>query len=90
MGTGNQSGRKARLVSVRFLRIVGMHAKLPARDARVIAIVNDKQVVKWSIRDGFTCRNCTDPEDSEYECDHVNAVADLLDPRVIGEDVATP
>ncbi|HSJ21378.1 MAG TPA: hypothetical protein VK964_12455 [Nocardioidaceae bacterium] len=65
---------------IRVLRVLGISAKVPASEPLVIAIADD-QLVKFSRRDGWTC-DCHAEGD---ECPHVDAVADLLDDRVLGD-----
>lgn len=69
------------MTSVRFLRVNGIGAKhIPNREPLVMAICDD-QLVKFSRRDGWTC----DCEGEGDQCQHVDDVADLLDPRVLGD-----
>ncbi len=62
-------------MNVRFLRVLGIRSHEPA----VVAIVNDTHRVRWG-RGGWDC-NC-----EAATCPHVDQVADLLDPKVTGED----
>lgn len=63
-------------MKIEILRVIGCRAKAPA----VVALADD-YLVKWSPRDGWTC-NCDKPD---YEdCAHVDAIENLLDPRVTG------
>jgi hypothetical protein len=68
------------MTKVRFLRVLGIRSKTPAREPIVMAIAED-QLVKFSRRDGWTC----DCDLDGNECPHVDAVADLLDDRVLGD-----
>lgn len=60
--------------SVRIIRVLGIRS----RDPSVLAGV-DRSLVRWTPRDGWTC-DC----DAVGSCDHVDTIAGLLDPRVIG------
>lgn len=66
---------------IRLMRVASSTESGPAREPRVMAIVDD-YLVKFSIRDGWTCTCDTDAD----ECQHVDDVDDLLDPRVLGDD----
>lgn len=68
-------------MTIRFLRVQTPTRHMPAREPLVIAIVDDV-LVKFSRRDGWTCTCDTDAD----ECEHVDAVVDLLDDRVLGDD----
>lgn len=59
-------------MSVRILRVIGVRSTSPG----VLAIVDGNRV-RWDGR-RWSCA-CPDPA-----CQHVDAVADLLDPRVTG------
>lgn len=60
---------------VRFLRIVGIRSSRP----QILAAVDDVAWVEWNPRRQWTC-TCTAPDGAF--CDHVDAVVELLDPRV--------
>lgn len=62
---------------VRFLRVNGIRSHQPA----VVAIL-DGILVKWN-RHGWTC-GCDDWALGD-DCQHVDAVAALLDDRVLGD-----
>lgn len=64
-------------MTIKFLRVNGIRAKDPV----VLAIV-DGNLVRWKQNRGWTC-DCDTEGD---ECAHVDAVADLLDDRVLGDD----
>jgi 4-hydroxy-3-methylbut-2-enyl diphosphate reductase IspH len=64
-------------MSVKFLRVSGHRSHEPVVLARV-----DDHGVRWTDRKGWEC-DCDQPVDAT--CPHVEAVADLLDPRVIGD-----
>lgn len=66
------------LPTVRFLRVIGHRAK---QQAVVLAVVDDN-LVRWRIRDGWTC-TCPTPEG--HPCTHATTVAHMVDPRVTGE-----
>lgn len=67
-------------MKVVFLRIIA--ADVMPRDRilkpEVVAFADDHKVV-WTIRNGWSCRECEEPGDW---CAHVDAVADLLAPNV--------
>lgn len=64
-------------MTVRFLRVLGTRSRTPA----VVALV-DGHLVKWNPGPGWvTACDCDDLD----TCQHIDAVLDLLDPRVIGE-----
>ncbi len=66
--------------TIRILRVTGTRSRQPDREALILAVV-DEHLVKFSRRDGWTC-DC----DTEGDwCDHVDAVDDLLDDRVLGD-----
>lgn len=66
-------------MNVRFLRVNGIRGREP-----IVQAIVDNLLVKWSPEiDGWDCQ-CLDPQDEDV-CDHINAVADLLDPRVLGD-----
>ncbi len=62
-------------MTVRFLRVLGVRSDRPT----VLAIA-DGHRVGWDLRRGWTCTCPTD----DAECPHVDLVAALLDPRVLG------
>lgn len=64
-------------MNIKFLRVVSQPDRSPS-EKQVIAIVDAEFLVKLSIRDGWSC-DCTIDGD---QCDHVDAVEDLLDDRV--------
>lgn len=64
-------------MTINFLRVLGHRS----RSAAVLAIADGEQV-RWQPTDGWSCTCDTDADD----CPHVDAVADLLDPRVVGDD----
>lgn len=67
--------------TVRFLRVAGVRSHQPS----VVAIVDGIRV-KWNLKPGWLC-DCdewNEGEDGET-CEHVEAVAALLDPRVLGD-----
>ena len=70
------------MTQVRILRVLGIQSRQPDREALIIAVV-DNNLVRFSRRDGWTCR-CNDVTEDEC-CSHVDAVADLLDDRVLGD-----
>ncbi|NLF19362.1 MAG: hypothetical protein GX595_19205 [Lentisphaerae bacterium] len=64
-------------MKVKFLRVMGIRSDRPV----VLAFIGDLRV-RWDRR-GWTC----DCDDFDREiCAHVDAVAELLDPRVTGEE----
>lgn len=64
---------------VRFLRVVTPNAGMALREPLVIAAVDD-HLVKLNRRDGWTC-DC--PTEADH-CEHVDAIDELIDDRVIG------
>lgn len=67
-------------MNIKFIRVLGLRSQSPS----VLADA-DGHLVNWTIH-GWTC---TCPPDQFPECPHIEAVANLLDPRVTGEP-ATP
>ncbi|TYL55752.1 hypothetical protein FXB39_00650 [Nocardioides sp. BGMRC 2183] len=67
-------------MNIKFLRVAGVRSRQPS----VVAIVDNLRV-KWNLR-GWTC-DCEDWQFGETgdSCAHVDAVADLLEPRVTQE-----
>lgn len=61
---------------IRFLRVLGVRSKDPS-----VFAVADGAMVRWDLRRGWTC-DCDTEGD---ECTHVDAVDELLDPRVTDE-----
>ena len=66
------------MTQVRIMRVLGIKAQNPV----VHAYVDDVRV-RWDRR-GWSC-DCPVFATIEGTCSHVDAVADLLDPRVTGE-----
>lgn len=64
-------------MTVRFIRVLGINARKPG----VVALV-DGLLVKWNPGPGWVT-DCDCPEDED--CQHVDAVLDLLDDRVLGD-----
>ena len=68
-------------MTIRFLRVQGIRSHAPA----VLAFVDGIRV-KWRTSTGWTCDCDGWQEGAEGDdCQHVAAVADLLDDRVLGE-----
>jgi hypothetical protein len=67
---------------IRFLRVQGIRSHQPS----VVAIVDDDIRVKWNLKPGWLC-DCDEWHDGNDgdTCPHVEAVAALLDPRVLGD-----
>ncbi len=65
--------------SVAFLRILSHRTRQPV----VLAVVEDEHLVRWQPRGGWTC-DCPQPEGTS--CEHVNRVAALLHPNVLGTE----
>lgn len=66
-------------MTIKFLRVLGLRSSQPS----VLATVADETgaaFVRWDRR-RWTC-DCDAEGD---QCPHVDAVADLLDPRVLGD-----
>lgn len=61
-------------MNVKLLRVLGRRSAQPA----VVAFVDDYRV-RWNVATGWCC-DCEDDG-----CEHVDVVADLLDPRVTGD-----
>lgn len=61
---------------VKFIRVLGIRANDPG----VLAAV-DGSLVKWNSRRGWACDCLTDID--EFECDHIEAVRNMLDDRVM-------
>lgn len=68
-------------MTIHFLRVLSTRTKTPTVLARV-----DGLLVKWHPRKGWYCE-CADLW--EHDCDHIDAVEDLLDPRVIIDESGT-
>ena len=67
-------------MTVKFLRVNGIRSHQPA----VVAIVDNTRV-KWH-KNGWACDCDAWTTGAEGDsCQHVDAVAELLDPRVTGE-----
>lgn len=67
-------------IPVQFLNVARYWSKVPDRAPLILAVAGE-HLVKYSRRDGWTC-DC----DTEGDwCDHVDAVDDLLDDRVLGD-----
>ena len=66
-------------MKIKFLRIIGVRAK--DRDPVVLASV-DSYMVRWKRNQGWTCTCLTERD----ECVHVDAVVDLLDDKVLGDE----
>lgn len=67
-------------MTIRFLLVQTGTRHTPARVPLVIAVV-DNHLVKFSRRDGWSC-DCDTEGD---ECSHVDAAAELLDDKVLGD-----
>ena len=67
------------IAGVQFLRVIGVRAK--DRDPVVLASV-DGNLVRWKRNQRWTC---TCPTEGD-ECSHVDAVVDLLDAKVLGDE----
>lgn len=64
-------------MTVRFLRVLGQRSRTPA----VVALV-DGHLVKWHPGPGWVTE-CDCPEGTD--CEHIDAVLDHIDPRVMGD-----
>lgn len=61
-------------MKISILRVLGIRSSTPAILARV-----DEHRVDWNPHRGWTCTCDTEGD----ECAHVDAIADLIDPRVV-------
>lgn len=68
-------------MTIKFIRVLGRRAQQPG----VVALVDGIRV-KWNRKDGWLCdcETWIDGDDGDT-CPHVEAVADLLDDRVLGD-----
>ena len=68
---------------VRFLRVIGV--RTTALKPSVVAVVDNAHVVKWNPK-GWECAcDVWTLGTEDGTCEHVEAVAALLDPRVVGD-----
>jgi hypothetical protein len=67
--------------TVKFIRVLGTRSRQPS----VVAVVDGVRV-KWNLNPGWSC-DCEDWQlgDDGDSCQHVDAVAELLDDRVLGD-----
>ncbi|WP_448810460.1 hypothetical protein [Agromyces bauzanensis] len=63
-------------MSIHILRVLGIRSKTPG----VLAIA-EGHMVRWDPRRGGWDCQCLTPAD-EYECEHIEAVRNLIDQRV--------
>lgn len=66
------------MMNVKILRVLGIRSSKP----EVLAGVDDHWV-QWSPGQGWRCDCLTEADD--LTCSHVTVMADLLDPRVVGD-----
>lgn len=66
-------------MNIKILAVHGIRSHIPV----VLAAIDD-HFVKWNKRDGWSC-DCVIPDD-ELTCEHVDAMADMLDDKVLGAD----
>jgi hypothetical protein len=70
-------------MKVQFLRIISSGSRSTGRyRPEVTAFADGRFKVTWRPRQGWACRDCDNP-DAEW-CAHVDAVAALLSPIVVG------
>ncbi|HEY0888671.1 MAG TPA: hypothetical protein VGE38_03550 [Nocardioides sp.] len=65
-------------MKIRILRVLSVRANGPG----VVAFVDD-QLVKWNPKRGWITE-CDCEGDEDTSCPHVDALLDVLDPRVMG------
>ena len=65
--------------SVQFRRVLGVNVSRRSMRPQIIAMVDEVHRVTWDSR-GWDC-TCGDEH-----CGHIDVVADLVSPRVVGEE----
>lgn len=69
-------------MKIKFMRVLGVRSA----EACVMALA-DGCLVRWQPRYGWECTCPSEPTD--LVCSHIDAVCDLLDPRVTDRAVST-